>query len=472
MTKSEIYILFLIISAVSGSLCIILFKRFGKLILGTSIFTQRINILILSFFRSIQLASIFAGVTFLLEFIKSLKNKKYITFLKSRYFIIICILFLANLLSVLKAYDLKTYFVGLLIQISAYLMASAVYLSLLNDKKVFKYIFIGLIIGSLFDTLISFIQTYDCLYNHCLNVVNIESSFPIKGLSHMGQSIWANGMFLPRSLGMFGDVNFHSFMILSIVFVLIGKLFQLMFTKSLVHKNYKIVALISIIILLFTNSILSLSRSGFMGFVIISALFLLIVAVSETIKKRNLKAPILIISIIFISIISSLVLYFKYQPLNTVVNNFIINRFDLKNDGSAIQHFYLIKEAFNIGKSYNPVSGMGVGVYSKYYTTEVNTIYQSWDPHSWIALTFAEQGLIGLIITSLVFLYTFVLIIYKTFKYIKNIDYFILSLTLVPFIFIVGMIFYYGLFSTVVWIWFGISYYYLDHYEKNNNITN
>lgn len=477
----EIYIIAL--TAVSLILSYVVFKSkyLKSTILAISLFIQRYGIYIEKLVRSIQISLIIIPVytlTIIIEIIgrvpkkqrtpltiikKTVKEYKSSSFLKW-----ITILIIADSVSLLWADSLVLGLIGIATRILMFLCAFNTYIALKISQEHLNFYLVGISIGVLLNTIVAILQRIDCIKNSCTTFFHIEHDIlNIRGLTLTEQGIWLGQIFFPRTIGLFGDVNMHSFFINASIIAIIGGLLHLVFSsRKPVKSKIKIAIPLTLLIICgLVTSITSISRSAIMGIIIPVIYILIFFVTSEALKRKSLK-PVLITLIIFsLFTLTTLLIYNKISQNLAVreqINLFINSKLNVGEDGSAQEHFRLFNEALNIGYKTTAGKGTGIGNYHSYYNKYINKDALNTDPHSWVALLYAEQGWIGTIVYVLFFIYYIFWAIVTSIRNLRKTNYLALCLKFIPMTFIIGMIFYYGFFTPMVWFWFGIAMFYIE----------
>jgi hypothetical protein len=188
--------------------------------------------------------------------------------------------------------------------------------------------------------------------------------------------------------------------------------------------------------------------------------------------------------------------YYIYRS-NDMVNESINHLYDKKltfQDSSTEGHITRLKESIEIGKDYAKYKGVGVGSYVSYLYDHYDTNDPNRDPHSWFGKQFAEEGALGVGLYLAAYIGYVVLIGMRYKKYIvgaggigavgaehcsarttpharstHTTKAFIASLLmmLIPLQFVIGMVFYYGLYVPMYWLFFGVGLYFCNQkYQK------
>ena len=485
----EIYVIFLTTVSIIGAYVVFKSRYLKSTVLTISLFIQRYGIFIEKLVRSIQISLIVIPVytlTIIIETIGRVPKKqrtpiaiikKTILEYKSSSFLKwMTILIIADSVSLLWADSLLLGLIGISTRILMFLCAFNTYIALKISQKHVNFYFIGISIGVLLNTIVAILQRIDCLKNSCTTFFHIEHDIlNIRGLTLTGQGIWLGEIFFPRTIGLFGDVNMHSFFINASIIAMVGGLLHLIFSSKK-EKRSKIKIAIPLIILIFLGaitSITSVSRSAIMGAIIPTIYIIIFFIISESLKRKSIK-PILISLLLLGSLTLTSILVYRKLSENTTINNhiesFINIKLNVENDGSAQGHFFLINEALKVGSQNTAGKGTGIGNYHTYYNKYINKDALNTDPHSWIALLYAEQGWIGTIVYVLFFIYYIFWAIITSIRNLRKTNYLVLCLKFIPMTFIIGMIFYYGFFTPMVWFWFGIAMFYIECEKKQYNL--
>lgn len=485
-----IYLTFIIIISVISSYLILRTRYSKSTFLSLSLFIHRYGIFVPKIMRSIQVSLIIIPIytiAILIELIskvpKSQRTTKEIIhhavreYRKDTFVKWMSILLITDTISLIWADSLLLGIIGILTRILMFLTAFNIYVALKISQKHINAIIAGVSIGIMLNTFFAILQRIDCIKNSCTTFFYIEQKvLNIRGLSLTQQGLHIGDYFFPRTIGLFGDVNMHSFFINACIILLLGVLLSVLFSVK-THKNNKVkmsLLLIFLMLIALICSITSISRSAIMGAIIPTLYIVVFFIVSESIKRKSLK-PILIASIIVASLTFLTMIGYKKVINNEKVDNnvqsFISSRLNIEKDGSALQHFILIKNALRVGNEATFGWGTGIGNYHNFYNKYIDQIAENTDPHSWFALLFAEQGWSGLIVYISFFAYYIFWSIITSIRNIKKTDYISLCIKFIPLSFIVGMIYYYGFFTPMVWFWFGLAMFYIESDKKRYNLS-
>jgi len=473
-----LYLLFLCILSVS----VIFNRKLNLAILGFSIFFQRYNIFIPTINKSFQLIFLLGPLVLLTNIIEDIKSTKgrnlksklntYLTDqLKLPFVKWVIVLLTIDFITIFWAYDLKFSLMGFLLRLITLSTSLAIYLELRKHPKSIKFFIVGLLSGQILNLLISYVQHIDCLKNNCQMFNIIESNLlEIKCLLTNHQKIHLGDKVYSRLYGMFGDTNMHGFILGAIILLNLSLLINAIIKVKNDTKAILNVILVLILAIFLVSSlgalILTFSRSAIISFVIVASITTIYIFIKMTFHKKNfIISTILLLPIIFLTITINIGLN-KFPEKTNRVADVLENKFDYKTEGSAVQHILIMKEAHEIGTKGTHYMGTGIGSYQPYYPKYFNSTITDRDPHSWIALLFAEEGILGILVYPSFFLYMLISIIRIVIKRKFTINSLDITFMLIPFIFILGMTFYYGFFIPMTWIWFGIANCYIDIYNR------
>ncbi|MBN1374355.1 hypothetical protein JW962_03435 [Candidatus Dojkabacteria bacterium] len=508
--------------ALIGIFAIIKDRRWGMFVLGVSLFIQRYNLYIVSLNRSIQLSFIFIAVFIVRElfilFIEGYKSKirgnlsKPTEFLKraktgilhvwkvlwaNSLFRWLLLMWGTSAITLIWGYDRLQGVIELFLRALTFGTAFLVYwvnssgvvfnppktvnseiapndsktvsakqlIRNNNPQPITEYLFTGLIVGGLLDFALTLAQQFDCLWNSCQFFLKFDHvTLGIRGLSLTEQMLWFGDKPLFRSMGNFGDVNMHAFMMFALCILCVALLIRTVHKKSSEEKTNSVLLYGLVAVISFGVGVSCISRSAIFGLLvaIIFTVGLLWILWMITIKRWVKKIIVLLGTatvLVFVFYIG-MVFYGKYVPKN--IKEFVENRIDIEEEGSALRHFELIEEAYRIGGTDAGFIGIGVGSYYRYYQDNYNLADHDNDPHSWIAKQFAEEGVLGILVYLAFFVWIGVSLVKIFGNYVKakqrgpftELAATVL-ITAIPFMFLSGMVVYYGFYLPMVWVWVG-----------------
>lgn len=486
----KIYILLLIIVSIVFSYFVIRTKYVKSTLLAISLFIHRYGIFIPKLMRSIQISIIIIPIytiSNLIELIRKVPKKNRTTqnlitqavkeYGKDKFIKWLSVLLLVDITSLVWADNLLLGLVGVATRILMFLTAFNVYVALKISQKHIHFIIEGLSVGIILNTILAILQRIDCTINHCATFLNIDHNIlKIRGLPLTEQAIGINGYFFPRTIGLLGDVNMHSFFINACILILFGKLVSIILSRK-ERKKGKIIRSILLATLIFfalITSITSFSRSAIMGIIIPVLYIFVFVIISESIKRKSFKPILVTLLLISIFILATLIAYPKIiqnENVKRYSQSLIDSRLDVEQDGSAMQHFYLIREALQVGSKATFGWGTGIGNYHNFYNKYIDESVLNTDPHSWFALLYAEQGWLGITFYIAFFIYYIFWAVITSIRNLSKIEYISLCIKFIPLTFIIGMIYYYGFFTPMVWFWFGLAMFYIEKDKKTYNLS-
>lgn len=486
----NIYIAFLIFVSITFSYFVFRTKYVKSTLLSISLFIHRYGIFIPKLMRSIQISIIVIPIytiSNLIELIRKVPKKNRTTqnlitqavkeYGKDKFIKWLSVLLLVDITSLVWADNLLLGLVGVATRILMFLTAFNVYVALKISQKHIHFIIEGLSVGIILNTILAVLQRIDCTINHCATFLNIDHNIlKIRGLSLTEQAIGISGNFFPRTIGLFGDVNMHSFFINACILILFGKLVSIILSKkeSKKGKIIKSILLITIILFAIITSITSFSRSAIMGIIIPVLYIFVFVIISESIKRKSFKPILITLLLTSVFVLISLIIYPKViqnENVKKYGQSLIGSRLDVEQDSSAMQHFYLIRNALRIGTKATFGWGTGIGNYHNFYNKYIDESVQNTDPHSWFALLYAEQGWLGITFYLTFFIYYIFWAVITSIRNLSKTEYISLCIKFIPLTFIIGMIYYYGFFTPMVWFWFGLAMFYIEKDKKTYNLS-
>jgi len=478
------------ILAVGGLVTIWKSKKWGLFVLGLSLFIQRYNLYFPEINRSLQLSFIFIPVLLwrwviwdMTEWISaadivklnerevikpnSLVNVRRMVecFLgwigivwnrlwQETFFKWLVILWGSSAITFLWAYDKRQAVIELVLRGLTFGTAFVVYWIGKKDRDSLWYLFGGVIVWLMMDIVLSVFQMRDCILFGCNHFMHFEHKIlGIKGLRLTAQTIKIDGFGrIFRFIGMLGDVNMHGFVVLSVNLLIFGLV-------GLKHKSY--VYYLVLYFLLFCSLCLglgSLSRSAIVGWLLVIGYWLFRYCIRCFVSNIRIVDKFIFLCKVFFTVVCFslpfFVIYIKESTVNKFVDSFVEARFNLITEHSAIRHFKVLGEALEIGVCDVDFRGVGVGSYSSYYLDMYDSNVVDRGPHSWIGRLFVEEGMISIC----VYISFFVWYLFGVWKNPNQIN---LPITVIPLMFISGMMVYYGFFLPMTWVWFGVAEVYL-----------